>query len=79
MMQTVRTPAVGSEIEIEIELDPSEGDADPAEGEADRRANASDNTDTDAEIEAILAGLTEHSPEDIRRTDRYRCVPVQRR
>ena len=35
--------------------------------------------DTDQEIEAILEGLTEHVPEDIRRTDRYRCVPARRR
>jgi hypothetical protein len=36
--------------------------------------------DIDAEIEAILDGLTEHVPEpDVRRTDRYRCVPAGRR
>jgi hypothetical protein len=34
--------------------------------------------DTDAEIEAILEGLTEHVPTDVRRTDRYRCVPARR-
>jgi hypothetical protein len=35
--------------------------------------------DVDDEIEAILEGLTEHVPEEPRRTDRYRCVPARRR
>jgi hypothetical protein len=35
--------------------------------------------DTDEEIEAILEGLTEHVEPEVRRTDRYRCVPAVRR
>jgi hypothetical protein len=66
MMQTLRTEAVsghaGGENEIEIEID-----VEP---------------DIDSEIQAVLDDLTEWVEDDhathLRRTDRYRCVPVVR-